>query len=43
MVETAAGQKNIPKEWTKNSGTKVYVPTTLSAIIDHYCRLKRAG
>ncbi|KAJ3932313.1 MAG: muts domain V-domain-containing protein [Lentinula lateritia] len=22
MVETAAGQKNIPKEWTKNSGTK---------------------
>ncbi|KAJ4482025.1 muts domain V-domain-containing protein [Lentinula aciculospora] len=22
MVETAAGQKNIPKDWTKNSGTK---------------------
>ena len=23
MVETAVGQKNIPKDWTKNSGTKV--------------------
>ncbi|KAJ3752036.1 hypothetical protein EV360DRAFT_97567 [Lentinula raphanica] len=22
MVETSAGQKNIPKDWTKNSGTK---------------------
>lgn len=23
LVETSAGQKDIPKDWTKNGGTKV--------------------